>query len=88
MDNTNWQALILKEMKEHDESWADVVSCTLTPYELLIVFDCSYGHLAGKPFTLWTKKRVYFPETSDGAEWVSSLSRNPNNIATRHHGRY
>ena len=29
------------------------------------------------PFTLWTKKHVYFPAMYDGSVWVTSVPRNP-----------
>ena len=83
---TNWKALITFEMEMEDESWDDVVSCTLTEEGLYEAFDNGFGREEGKPFTLWTKKRVYFPVCYDGKEWVSSVSRNPDGIPTEHVG--
>ena len=40
----------------------------------------------GKPFTIWTANTVYFPVVYDGAEWVGSVSRNPDGKPTDHQG--
>ena len=68
------RSLIIDEMKYHDDSWDNVVSCTLTEEELCKSFNEDYGCSEGKPFTVWTKTRVYFPAVYDGAEWVESVS--------------
>ena len=86
MANPNWRSLISVELRENNDSWDNVVSCTLTTEELLKSFDNSYGCEEGEPFTLWTKTRVYFPVSYDGAEWVGSVSRNPDEIPTEHLG--
>ena len=82
----NWKSKITFELEMNDESWDNVVSCTLTEEGLRESFDDSYGREEGKPFTLWTKTRVYFPVTYDGAEWVGSVSRNPDGNPTEHVG--
>jgi hypothetical protein len=84
--NVNWKELIQYEMNYHDETFDDFVECTLTEEELMVYFDCSYGGYEGKPFTLWTTNRVYFPEGYDGSEGVRSVSRNPDGIPTYHVG--
>lgn len=84
----NWKSLIEKELKRHNDSWDNVVSCTLTEEELCESFDAGYGEPEGKPFTLWTKARVYFPLVYDGAEWVGSVSCNPDENPTEHFGGY
>jgi hypothetical protein len=86
MSKTNWRTMIGANMAEHGESPDDIVSCTLTDTELDETFDNGFGGSEGKPFTLWTKKRVYFPVVYDGAEWVASVSRRPNGKATPHVG--
>ncbi|WP_177171835.1 hypothetical protein [Nitrosovibrio tenuis] len=48
-------------MEQRNESCEDVVRCTLSEDDLLAEFDDSYGTIEDKPFTLWTKERVYFP---------------------------
>lgn len=83
---TNWRKLIEVELKKQEESWVDVVSCTLLEKELDEEFDGGFGAPEGKPFTLWTHDRVYFPVCYDGAEWVSSVSRLPDAVPTEHVG--
>ena len=68
------------------DGWENVVKCTLTEAELDVPFDSGYGGSRGKPFTLWTKTRVYFPVVYDGAEWVSSVPRDPCDAPTLHVG--
>ena len=84
--NANWKELIQYEMNFHNETFDDVVECTLTEEELMVYFDCGYGGNMGEPFTLWTTNRVYFPGNYDGAEWVASVSRNPDGKPTHHIG--
>ena len=80
----NWKSMIAEEMTKHDDSWDNVVSCTLTEEQLRVSFDDDYGGREGKPFTLWTEARVYFPVVYYGAEWVRSVSRNPDGNSTEH----
>lgn len=80
-----WRELIYEEMKNQNESWADVVSHT--EFDLDRKFNDDYGTPEGEPFTLWTKKRVYFPVEYDGSERVSSVPRSPRSKeVTRHVG--
>ena len=84
---TNWRKLIEVELKKQEESWVDVVSCTLLEKELDEEFNPDgFEGPEGKPFTLWTHDRVYFPACYDGAEWVSSVSRLPDAVPTEHVG--
>jgi hypothetical protein len=83
---TNWKELIEEEMKVQEETFEDVVESTLTDEDLIKSFDSGYGGTEGIPFTLWTTNRVYFPICYDGAEWVESVSRNPDGNPTRHFG--
>ena len=83
---TNWKELIEQQMNLKSETFEDVVECTLTEEELVEHFDAGYGGSEGKPFTLWTTHRVYFPVVYDGAEWVGSVSRNPDGKPTYHFG--
>lgn len=83
---TTWRKSILDAMEANGESWGQVESCTLTDAELDVEFDSDYGGSNGKPFTLWTDNRVYFPVVYDGAEWVGSVPRNPDGTATEHQG--
>ena len=83
---TNWKECIEGEMKLHNETFDDVVECTLTKEELMVEFDSGFGGSEGAPFTLWTTNRTYFPVVYDGAEWVGSVSRNPDGKPTYHLG--
>jgi hypothetical protein len=49
-------------------------------------FDCGYGAIEGRRFTLWTRESVFFPVCYDGAEWVASVPRDPNLEVTCHVG--
>jgi len=79
-----WLEMIICEMEYNGDSLDDKVSCTLSIVELGVPFDSGYGAIEGEPFTLWTKKRVYFPVSYDGAECVGSVSRDPDGRATSH----
>ena len=81
-----WRKEITALMRVYEETWGDIVSCTLTDLELDEKFDDGYGGSEGAPFTVWTHGRVYFPAVYDGSEWVASVSRNPDGIATSHVG--
>lgn len=85
-NKTTWREMISRALDAHGESWADVVSMTLTEADLDARFDSGYGGTEGCPFTLWTANRVYFPASYDGAEWCDSVARNPNGEATPHVG--
>lgn len=68
--------MISRELARHSECWDDVVSVTLSDMELDVEINASHGDAAeGKPFTLWTKRRVYFPTEWDGYDGCSSVSR-------------
>lgn len=77
---------ISREMRKRRDAWKNVVSCTLTDAELDVDFDDDFGGNDGRPFTLWTAGRVYFPVTYDGSEWVESVSREPDGKPTKHVG--
>lgn len=82
----SWRELIGHEMERCGESWGEVEACTITDVELDRRFDSGFGGTEGSPFTLWTKRRVYFPVVYDGAEWVASVPRNPTLEHTEHVG--
>lgn len=86
MRKVSWRDLIELEMKVNDDSFGAVVHCTLSWHELDRKFDNDYGGTEGKPFTLWTEKRVYFPVCYDGAEWASSVPRDPCDEVSNHVG--
>lgn len=87
MSKTTWRAMIGFAMEEVGEGWGDVVE--MAPKDsgwLQDEFDNGYGGEQGIPFTVWTANRVYFPACYDGAEWVESVSRNPDGKPTDHVG--
>ena len=81
-----WRKLIEDAMRVHGESLADQISIAPIDLDLEHEFDGGYGGSEGRPFTLWTTGRVYFPAVYDGAEWVASVPRNPCEEATSHVG--
>lgn len=84
---TNWRILITREMDIHADGWENVVQCTLFDHGLDLPFDECSESPKGKPFTVWTRTRVYFPAYSPqygGEEWCASVSRNPDGRATDH----
>jgi len=83
---TTWHKAISEELEEQGETWDDIVSSTLSETEMHVEFDDRFGATEGKPFTVWTRKRVYFPVMYDGAEWVESVARDPDGKATTHMG--
>ena len=83
---TNWKELLEEEMKERNENFADLESCTLSDGQLEEKFFAGYGGTGGLPFTAWTAKTVYFPVCYDGAAWAGSVSRHPDGQATEHQG--
>ena len=87
---TTWRKEITEEMATHGdnlnnlEHWA---TDGLTLVRLLDQpFDNSHGLTEGRPFTLWTNKRVYFPISYEGQESCTSVSRHPDGKPTRHIG--
>lgn len=74
-------------LEENGETWADVVSNTMTEADMEMEFDAGHGLIKGCKFTIWTERGVYFPVSYDGAEWVGNVSRNPDGKPTRHIGR-
>ena len=56
-----------REFEEIDET---------TAWQYRLFYD-GHGLEEGCPFTVWTRRRVYFPACYDGAEFVSSVPRNP-----------
>ena len=75
--DATWRELILEHMKERGDEWGPSTICTLDDEGLDEKFYSGFGGSEGKPFTLWTDKRVYFPVVYDGAEWVGSAPRFP-----------
>jgi len=84
---TTWRKLIEEEMENNKDKWTNIEYFTPKDGKWLdYLFDDSYGRIQGETFTVWTKTRVYFPACYDGLEWVSSVSRNPDDKPTVHIG--
>lgn len=83
-DLTTWRKEIFDALTEHGETWSDVESMMLSDAQLDKEFDSDFGCKKGEAFTVWTKRRVYFPTEYDAAEWVASVSRHPDGKATDH----
>lgn len=64
-------------MAKHDDAFVNVVARTLSDEALDYKFNSGPGAIQGAPFTLWTKRRVYFPVCHDGVEWAGSVLRDP-----------
>lgn len=81
-----WRELLQEALVDRGESFKSIVSNTMTEDEMDKEFDDGFGGREGIGFTVWTERRVYFPATYDGAEWVASVSRDPDGGATEHIG--
>ena len=82
--DATWLNLITAEY--HEQTDSGVITTTLTKEEAVEKFDSGYGGTRGRPFTAWTKDRVYFPVCYDGSEWVESVPRNFPGSVTEHVG--
>lgn len=82
----SWKQMLVDAMEKRGEEFADIEQNTMTEEEMAEEFDSGYGGTNGTPFTVWTKNTVYFPVCYDGAEWVGSVSRNPDGKPTDHQG--
>lgn len=85
-DNTTWRTEIDAEMVKHGETLNAMIAVAPADLDFDKEFYAGFGGAEGKPFTLWTANRVYFPVVYDGAEWVGSVPRNPCDEASDHHG--
>jgi hypothetical protein len=76
MDDTDssqsWRSEITEALQWHGETWDDVESCTLNDAELDREFEYTR-----EPFTLWSKRRVYFAACAEGLDWIESVPRHP-----------
>lgn len=81
---TTWRQELTTTFAEHGETFADVEAITLSEAELDKEFTRSYMGPVGAPFTVWTKKRVYFPFFMYGNAEVESVSRHPDGKPTDH----
>lgn len=78
--------MLSNALKDNGESWDDVEANTMTEEEMAKEFYSGFGEPEGRPFTVWTKRSVYFPVCHDGSESVGRVSRHPNGVPTWHLG--
>ena len=98
---TTWRAEIAEALADNGETESDIIETVVGTYEkydpetrrylalpgsLDMPFDSGYGGINGCTFTVWTEKYVYFPACYDGSEWVASVARDPDGVATEHIG--
>lgn len=83
---SSWKELLCEALAEEGESWEDVEGNTMSDAQMSEQFDYGYGAPEGTPFTVWTKRSVYFPLCYDGAEWVGRVARHPDGEPTCHLG--
>lgn len=81
-----WRELIGYELEGHPGE--NIIAVAPNEAALDVRFDNGYGTPHGPVFTAWTQNRVLFPVCYDGAEWVSSVPRNPSSEETEHVGGY
>jgi hypothetical protein len=83
---TTWRKLLAEALEQNYETFADIVSNTMTDAQMDAKFRSSFDGQHGIPFTAWTANTVYFPAVNDGVEWVACVSRNPDGLPTEHIG--
>lgn len=76
-DIRSWRELLRDEFEGNEDAWDQVIACTLDEAGLDAKFNAGFGGINGSTFAIWTGRFVYFPACYDGAEWVSSVPRNP-----------
>lgn len=72
-----WREMIAAEMSKRGEDWSMVAAVSPADLDLDLQFDSGYGRREGKPFLLWTERRVYFSLDYDGSPAVASVPRAP-----------
>ena len=93
--HTNWYQLIERQLEKVGDSFQNFIALYYKGKFLINVdkmtellkeniFDSTYGHLDGLPFTLWTNEYVYFPLKYDGSEYVGFAPRNPAMMSMDH----
>ncbi len=84
---TTWRKELETVFSQYDDSFENVIDYSPKDSKWLdFYFDDYSKEIEGNSFTIWTKKRVYFPVSSNGQESVGSVSRYPDNNSTDHFG--
>ncbi len=83
----SWRYRINTAFAEHADSWSFVEECTLSDDELNVPFFAVSEYPDqpnGKPFVIWTRRRIYFSTDVDS---VASVSRIPDGIQLHYSAR-
>ena len=74
-----WRECLIEALRQHGESFSDVISASITDAELDGKIHGAGLNLWFKEFTAYTTARVYYPVASMDTNGVSvdSQSRNP-----------
>jgi hypothetical protein len=84
---TTWRKELELAFQEHDDNFENVIDFAPKGDEWLNYYFDDYSKtIEGSSFTIWTKKRVYFPILVDGIESVGSVARYPDEKAINHIG--
>lgn len=82
---TSWREILEEKLQELGETWADI-EFIAGEGALDEKFDSGYGGTEGLGITIWTSKNVLFPLCYDGAEWLGSIPRHPQETPSAHQG--
>jgi hypothetical protein len=75
--HASWRYRLNTAFAEHADSWSFVEESTISPDELDVPFQANSDPLDqpnGRPFAIWTRRRIYF---STDWDTVASVSRSP-----------
>ncbi len=76
---TTWRRSLLYWLDRNNETFDDLVSCTLTETDLDFEFNKHGGPYEGEAFYAWTKDFVYFSKEGECHECtdIGYVPRNP-----------
>lgn len=84
--STTWRNALRAAMEEASDP-GPIVAVAPNEDALDVAFDNDFGGVEGPEILVWTERRVYFPVTHDGAEWLDSAPRHPQPEGQPHVGR-
>lgn len=82
---TTWRRELATAMRDNSDP-GPVIAYAPGEADFDVEFDPSYGGTEGPDILAWTESHVYFPICYDGAEWVGSAPRNPQQEGQTHQG--
>jgi hypothetical protein len=85
MSDTTWRAQ-LETQRSDAADVSPILAYAPNEEAFDVVFDDNYGGTEGQPVLAWSGTHVYFPVCYDGAEWLGSAPRNPQNDGQSHVG--